>query len=151
LVAVASRRAAREHAVLVDEGDRRAVDLRLDHIADAVGAAEPLAHVLGPLVERLVRRHLLERAHGREVLGLLEPIARRRADTLRRRIGCDELRMLALELDELVVDAVVLRVANRRVVEDVVLVRPLRQLVAQLLDATLGNVPNGAHSQLLRA
>ena len=68
--AVAARRAAHEHAVLVDERDRRAVDLRLDHVGDRLVGAEALAHVVGPLLERLARRHLLERPHRRQVLDL---------------------------------------------------------------------------------
>ena len=96
--AVAARRAADERAVLVDERDRRAVDLRLDHVGDRLVRVEPLAHVLGPLLQRLRRRHLLERAHRRQVVDLREPAGERRADALGRRVGRDELRVVGLEL-----------------------------------------------------
>ncbi len=81
--AVAARRAADEAAVLVDERDRGAVDLRLDHVGDRLVRVEPLAHVVGPLQQRLVGRHLLERAHRRDVLDLAKAL--RRAE--RRRAG----------------------------------------------------------------
>ena len=94
-IAVAARRAADEDAVLVGEVDREPVDLRLDHVRDGLVAVEPLADVVGPLHERLVGRHLLERAHRLEVPHLLELLGRRRADALGRRVGRDELGMLA--------------------------------------------------------
>jgi hypothetical protein len=85
--AVPARRAADERALLVDERDRRAVDLRLDHVGDRLVRPEPLAHVRGPLLERLRRRHLLERAHRLQVVDLREAAGRGAADALRRRVG----------------------------------------------------------------
>ena len=119
---VAARRAANELPVLVDERDRRAVDLRLDHVGDRLVGVEPLAHVLGPLEQALVGRHLLERAHRREVLDLLELVRRRPAHPAGRRVVGRELRMLLLELLQLVEEPVVLRVRDLGVVEDVVAV-----------------------------
>ena len=100
---VAARRSAHVHAVLVDERDGRAVDLRLEHVGDGFVAAEPLSHVLRPFGERLRCRHLLQRAHRRQVLDLAKPVRGRRADALRRGVGRDELRMLVLERLQLVV------------------------------------------------
>ena len=71
------------------------------------------------------------------MLDLPEPLGRRRADALRRRVGRHELRVCRLELDELVVVAVVGRVVDDRIVDDVVGVAPLRQELAQLVDAPL--------------
>ena len=51
---------------------------------------------------------------------------------MRRRIRCDEVRVRLLERDELVVVPVVLRVRDRRVVEDVVLVEPAVEELAKL-------------------
>ena len=70
-VTVASGRAADERTVLVDEVDRETVDLRLGDIGD-VTRPESLADVLVPLLQRLVRGYLFERAHRRRVLDLLE-------------------------------------------------------------------------------
>ena len=57
--AVATRCAADEDAVLVDQVDRQPVDLRLGDVGD-IARAEPLADVLVPLLDRLVGGHLLE-------------------------------------------------------------------------------------------
>jgi hypothetical protein len=83
-LAVTSRRAARQDAVLVDEGNGRPVDLRLEHVRDGLVGAKALPDVVGPLLERLAGRDLLERAHRREVRHLREPLGRRRADALGR-------------------------------------------------------------------
>ena len=136
LDAVTAGRALGEDAVLVGEVDREPVDLRLEHICDRLVGAEPLADVVRPLEQCLVGRHLLERAHRLEVPHLLEAVRRRRADPLRRRLPGDQLRVRLLELDQLVVEAVVDLVRHRRVVEDVVLVGvPLEQR------AQLGRAP----------
>jgi hypothetical protein len=137
LDAVASGRAADENAVLVGEVDREPVDLRLDHVRDRLVGVEPLADVLGPLEQAPVVGHLLERAHRRQVLHLLEPLARGRADPLGRRIGRDQLRVLVLERLQLVVEPVVLGVGDLRVVEDVVAVEVVVDLLAQLVEALL--------------
>ena len=97
LDAVAARGAADEDAVLVGEVDREPVDLRLEHVRDGLVGAEALPDVVRPLLERLGRRHLLERAHRRRVGDLLEALRRRRADPLGRRVRRDELGMIPLE------------------------------------------------------
>jgi len=53
-----------------------------------------------------------------------EAIRRRAADALRRRVRRRKLGVRPLELEQLVEITVVLGVVDRRVVEDVVLVRP---------------------------
>ena len=131
-LAVAARGTACEDAGLVGEVDRETVDLRLEHVRDRGVLAEALANVLGPLLDRLVGRHLLERAHGGQVPNLLELRRRRRADPLGGRVGRHELRMLALQLHELVVGTVVRGVVDRGLVEHVVLVQPAVEQVAQL-------------------
>ena len=120
--AVPARRAADERALLVDERDRGAVDLRLDHVGDRLVRPQPLAHVRGPLLQRLRRRHLLERAHRLQVVDLREPAGRGAADALRRRVGGDQLRVVGFERAELVVEHVVRAVRDLRIVEHVVAV-----------------------------
>ena len=134
LDAVAARRAAREQPVLVREVDREAVDLRLDHVRDRIVGVEPLPHVLGPLEEALLVGHLLERAHGGQVLDLLEPVAQRRADALRGRFGRDQLGVLVLERLELVEEPVELGVGDLRLVEHVVEVEVVVDLLAQVVE-----------------
>ena len=144
LAPVASGRAAREHACLVHERDRGAVDLRLDDPGDLLRRdIEPLADVLRPLLQGLIGGHLLERAHRREVLGLLKLLGRWRSDTVRRRARVVELGVLGLQPLQLVVQPVVLGVRDLWVVEDVVAVEVVVELLAQLLDA-LGGVGTGA-------
>ena len=130
-IAVAAGRPADERAVLVDQVDREAVDLRLGDVLD-IRRAEAFADVLVPLLERLVRRHLLKRAHRARVLDLLELVRRRRADALRGRVRGDELGVRVLQSCELVVERVVLRVGDLRVVEDVIAVEVVVEDLAQL-------------------
>ena len=121
-LAVPARRSPDERAALVDQRHGRAVDLRLEDVGDGLVGAEALADVVRPLLERLARRDLLERAHGRQVRNLREPGCRRGTDPLRRRVRTDELGMLLLERLELVEERVVRRVVDLWVVEDVVAV-----------------------------
>jgi hypothetical protein len=129
--AVAARRAAYEDTVLVDQVDREPVDFRLRHVRD-VARAKPFADILVPLLERLVRRHFVERPHPRRVLDLLELLGRRRAHSLRRRLGRHQLRVRFLQRHELVVEAVVFGVRDLRIVEDVVAVEVVREQVTEL-------------------
>ena len=130
--AVTTSRAAQQSAVLVDERDRRAVDLRLDHVRHRLVGVEALPHVVGPLEQALVRRHLLERAHRREVLDLRELVGGGCTDPAGRRVVAGELGMLLLESFQLVEQPVVLGVRHLRVVEDVVAVVVVVQQLAQL-------------------
>ena len=131
-LAVAARCSACEHPALVREIDCEAVDLRLEDISDRRAVPEALVDVLGPLLDRLLGCHLLERAHRGEVLNLLEPGRGGRTDPLRGRVGRHELRMRALQLDELVVGSVVSGIVDGRLVEHVVLVQPPVERAAQL-------------------
>ena len=128
--AVAPRRAAHELPVLVDQVDREAVDLRLRHVHDVLGA-QPLRHVLVPLLERLVVRDLLERAHRRGVVDLLE-LVRGAAPT--RWVGESGVASSGScsSSSELVEEPVELRVRDLRLVEDVVTVEVVVDQVAQL-------------------
>ena len=135
LHAVAAGCAAREETVLIEEVDRGAVDLRLEHEHDGLVGPETLPDVVRPLCERLVGRHLLERSHRQQVTYLLELRGRRRSDALRRRVGRDELRVLRFERDEFVIERVVRRVRHDGVVLEVVRDQRAVQEVAQLCHA----------------
>ncbi len=135
--AVASRGATHEDSVLVDERDRGAVDLGLQHVRDRLVRVEALAHVLGPLRHGLLSRDLLERAHRGEMLDLAELLRRRRADALSGRVGRDQFGVGSLELDELVVERVVDDVLDLLLLEDVIGVCVASQQLAQLADARL--------------
>ena len=120
-LAVAARRAAHEDAVLVDEVDREAVDLRLGDVGDRLVRVEPLAHVVGPLPQLVLGRHLVERPHrlrGGRPSGTCPTAARRPAASGESAVV--QLGVLALEPTQLVEEPVVLGVGDLGVVEDVV-------------------------------
>jgi hypothetical protein len=84
---------------------------------------EPLADVGGPLVEAFVRRHLLERSHRRQVAHLLEALE---GAAPTRCVGLSGVTSsgCSARVVELVVVAVIRRVVDARLVEDVVLGAP---------------------------
>ena len=111
LDAVAARRAADEDAVLVDEVDRRAVDLRLEHERDRLVACRAAC----------ARRRPTSRSPRRSSPSRASPSARDGAPSGTSsdggaptrcvgESGVDELGMLGLERGELVVEDVVRRV-----------------------------------------
>jgi hypothetical protein len=68
---------------------------------------------------------------------LLKSLARRAADTLSWRVGCDQSRMLAFKLLELVHQLVELGVRNFGIVEGVVTVFVMADLIAEGFDLLL--------------
>ncbi len=121
--AVAARRAAREYAVAIDERDREPVDLRLGDVGDvvvepALGEQAPRARV--PCGQLVAIARVGEREHRLQVLGGREPLGGARAHALRRRVGRSQLGLPLLELHQLAVERVVLRVRDLRLVELVV-------------------------------
>ncbi len=135
-LAVAARRPADEHAVLVEQRDREAVDLRLGHelklrVVDPL-AREVGAHPRHPGAQLLLGAGVCERQHRDLVADLRQRRDRLAAHALRGRVGRDELGVGGLDRAQLVEQRVVLVVADRRVVEDVVAPAVLVQLGAQL-------------------
>src|SRR6185437_7802394 len=130
---------ALERAVAVDEADREAVDLRLDHVLEArLGDAltrEVVSHPLDPCAQLLLGADVAEREHRLQMAHLLQPADRLAAHALGGRVGCEQLRVLALERAQLVQQRVVLVVADLRVVEDVIAARVVLEQLAQLLRA----------------
>ncbi len=101
-------------------------------IGDAL-ARKVVAHPLDPRAQLLLGAHVAERQHRLEVSHLLETPHRLATHPLRRRVGRDELRVLALDRPQLVEQPVVGVVADLGVVEDVVAVGVMLELRAQLL------------------
>ena len=135
-LAVAARGAAHEHAVAVEQRDREPVDLRLGHelerrLLDPL-AREVVAHPVHPGAQLLLGARVGEREHRLQVRDLLELAHRLPADALGRRVGRQQLRVLALDRAQLVQQRVVGVVADLRVVEDVVAVAVVGELLAQL-------------------
>jgi hypothetical protein len=139
--AVAAGGALHEEAVFVREGDGEAVELELRGVFDRFGF-QPFAHAAIEGSHVLLVECVGEREHRHAVLDGGEAIARRGAHALRRRIRRAQLRVLLLQLRELLEEAIVVGVADlgRRlvVVEAVVPLDRAAQLV-------------GARGQVLRA
>ncbi len=124
-LAVAAGRSHGEPALLVAEIDREAVELELGDVLDRrrVGGEPQVAAHAGVELRRGFGRGVgfgANRQHRHDMAHRLELLERHTPDALRRRIGCDELRMRRLDGDELAVQAVVLGIGNGRRVLDVV-------------------------------
>ena len=144
-LAVPARGPTNEDAVLVDQRDRKPVDLRLGHEADVAHldalAGQVALRAQHPGGHLLLVAGVGERQHRLQVADLLELVERLGAHPLRWRVGRAQLGALRLEVAQLVQEAVVLGVRDVRVVEDVVAVvvvlehppqlgRPVRRLGA---------------------
>ena len=126
----------REDAVAVGERDGEAVDLGLDDVAQRRVVEPPRLEqppvALVPGQQLVLVAGVGQREHRLEVAHLREPLERRGADALRRRVGRAQLRVLLLERLQLAVERVVLGVVDLGLVEDVVEVRVPVDGLAQL-------------------
>ena len=159
-LAVAARGAAHEHAVLVHERDRQPVDLRLGHEAhvahlDALAREVALAaHApRPPAPPRCARSRATASAGGGGTCSNLSSGSA--AHALGGRVGRAQLRVLRLEVAQLVQQRVVVGVRDLRVVEDVVAVVVVLELPPQLLGRSAPSValltlPRAAGSQQAR-
>ena len=135
-LAVAARGPAHEHAVLVDQRDRQAVDLGLGHEAHVahrhVLAGQVALAAQHPGGQLLLVARVGQRQHRRQVRHLGELVERLGAHALGGRVGRHELGVLGLEVAQLVQQRVVDVVAHLGVVEDVVAVVVMVELAPQL-------------------
>ena len=136
-LAVAAGGADAEHAVAIREGDGEPVDLGLDDVAQLRVAEPPRLEqppvALVPGQQLLLVARVGQREHRLEVTYLREPLERRGADPLRRRVRRAQLRVLLLERLQLAVEGVVGGVVDLRRVEHVVQMRVPVDGRAQLL------------------
>ena len=135
---IAAGDAALEHAVAVDQRDRQAVDLRLDHVqkarlGDAL-AREVVAHPLDPRAELLLGAGVGEREHRLQVRDLLQPPHRAAPDALRGRVGHKQLGVRGLQRPQFIEQRVVLVVPDEGIVEHVVAVGVVLDHAPQLGD-----------------
>src|SRR6058998_3541673 len=137
---VAPRRAPDEAAVLVEQRDPQAVDLRLAHVRER-GARQRAADPGLELAQVVRRGRVVEREHGVVVLDRLEDIGRRPADALGGAVRGDEVGKARLELPELAHESVVLGVRDLGPCLDVVQIVVVVDLLAQLGDALRGVGP----------
>src|ERR1700733_8075171 len=97
-----------------------------------------VAHALDPGAQLLLGAHVAEREHRLEVADLLQTTHGFATDSLGGRVGGEELGVISLDPAQLVEQAIIGVVADLRVIENVVLVRVVLQLLAQLLGARGG-------------
>ena len=90
-----------------------------------------------------VGKRVAERQHRQAVRDFGERIERLRADALRRRIQRDQFRMQRLNRYQPVVQLVIQRVRNRRLIEHMIAMQVFVDLVAQCGDLLSGIVLNG--------
>ncbi len=138
-LAVAPGRAAGEDAVLVAQGDRQAVDLRLRHEGDLGGVGahvrDPPQEAVPPGEELVPAPGVGEGQHRPAVTHGGEVGDRRPAHPPGRRLVGDELGMRRLQRLQLPEEPVVGGVVDERLVERVVGVVEALDLRAQLVDA----------------
>ncbi len=98
---IAARSPPLERAVPVEQADRETVDLRLDDVGEAglldALAGEVVAHPLDPRPQLVPRAHVAERQHRLQMADFLEARDRLTADSLRRRVGRQQLGVLTLD------------------------------------------------------
>ena len=148
-VAVASGRGAHEATVLVQEVDGQAVDLDLGRHLE-VGDAGGLGHAGLPAGEFLEGEHVVEGHHLGEVAHFGEPGVDAAAHAHRGRIRSTQLRVALLDLFDLAVHAVVVRVREGRRITVVVggagLVDAVNEAVVAVAGRLERGVSHGVHS-----
>ena len=148
-VAVASGSGAHEATVLVQEVDGQAVDLHLGRhlqVRDAGG----LGHTCLPPGELLEGEHVVEGHHLGQVADLGETRIDAAAHAHRGRVGAAQLRVALLDLFDLAVHAVVVRVREGRRITVVVggagLVDAVNEFVVAVAGRLERGVSHGVHS-----
>jgi hypothetical protein len=134
--AVPTCRGIAQHAILVEQRNGDAVDLRFDHDPDWFVRQQPLQPAV-KVGDFRFRVGVIEAEHRRPMRHLRKRLQRRAADALRRRFGRGELRVLVLQIDELAIKGVVFAIADRRRRLLIVAAVVLCDLPAQFGDALL--------------
>jgi hypothetical protein len=136
--AVAARRRLHQSSGLVAKADRQPVELRLRRVFDFIDVLQPLAHAPIECDDVFILEPIVERQHRPRVDDFLQLADGRRADALRRRIGCHQVGILFFERLQLAHQPVVLGVGDLRIVEHVVAIVVMLELRAQLTDSCRG-------------
>ena len=134
--AVAARGGPHKAAVLVGEGNGRAVDLELAHHRDHV--AEGLLHTVEPGVQLAQVHGVVERVHAALVAHRRELLPHVPADALRGAGRVHQVRVGGLQLAQLAHERVERAVGNLGSVLGIVQIAVMLYLAPQLLDARLG-------------
>ena len=132
--AVPARRTDGERAARIDQLHGHAVDFWLGHVLDWAVRFQEAQHALVKFLHLLLGGDVAERQHGQAVPHLAELGQRRGADFPggRRRVG--EVGMRGLQVGQAAEEPVVLRVADDRVVQDVVTMIMEGYFFAQMRD-----------------
>jgi hypothetical protein len=118
--AVAACRGLLEHPAAVDQLDREAVELGLEDVLDGKVGTQPFAEALVEPAERRLVLVGVQGEHRRRVLDGREAGQRLPGHALRGRVFGDQVGELLLQGDQLMIELVVRRVGERRLVFDVV-------------------------------
>src|SRR5690606_8992071 len=118
--AVAPCRSLHQYPVLVAQADRQAVEFQLGRIFDFLLRIQRFAATAVESDDFVVGETIVNGEHGQGVLHLLELRQRRATDTLRGRVGRQQLGMGLLQLLQLAKQLVVFRVRNGGIIEYVV-------------------------------
>ena len=135
--AIPSGRTLDEHAVFVSEIDSQTVYLQFAHHVERIIVQQPRDAPVpgGQFVEV---EGVSQAEHRARMLDLGEGRRRLPSDSLRRRIGGEQLRVFRLDLPQFAQQEVVLPVADYRVVQRVVAMIVVVKLAPQLLGALCG-------------
>jgi hypothetical protein len=131
---VAARGTAHQHTPLVQQTDRQPVELGLGGIFDLVDL-QAFAGAPIEVGELVIVKGIIQRQHRYFVPDFAEFTERRRTDAPGRGILGDQFRMLGFQRLQFAQQAVILRVRNQRVVEDVIPVVMEADLLPKLLHA----------------
>ncbi len=140
---VATGRADGKFAVEIDQLDGEAIDFRFDRIFDRLAMLEKTPDAFFEVAQLFFVHCIVERQHGHGVLHGGEFFQGRRADLSRWRVGTGQLGMFLLQFDEPAKKSIVLGVADRGVVKDVVTAIVLFDLSAQFENFSLGALVGG--------
>ena len=138
--AVAARCTAHQHAVLIQQTDRQAIELWFATVLDRRTATEqitgrqiqPFGHPAVELIHVGFFEGVAEAEHRHFVAHLSERRQGRAADSLGWRVTGDQFRVGSFERLELVEQPIVFGVRNARLVQHVIAIVVLIQLGAQL-------------------
>ena len=132
--AVAAGGALHEGAAFVTQADRQAVELGLGREPQR-RALQPVGDAADEVVDLLVAESVAQREHGNGMAHFGELAGGRITHPLGGRIGGDQIRMRCLQRLQFAQQAVVLRIRDAGLVQDVVAVVGILQLAAEVGDA----------------
>ena len=147
--ALQMRRAVRSGRVV--QRQRQAVELQLADITHSLRSGQGFAYTLIPGAQIGLTVGVVQREHGPRVRRLHKAVARLAADPLRRRIRSNQLGMRRLQSAQTMEAPVVLGVAERGNVEDVIQMFVVAKILAQGFDLLRGSKFGGHPGMIIKS